>query len=207
MTRVLLPAFWTAVLLAVAVPAVAHEGHDHDAPPPSQSIVSAPRAETASENVELVVVARGAELELYLDDFRTNAPIENATIEVETTDGQVVAKPEAGRPYRLPAPWAAKPGRYDLVVTVTVGTILEVLPVTLSISEAPVLPANATTNWVDAAFAGAGTAKARLPAAPLAVGIGFSAGLAVMWLVLRRRRSVVPVAVLVMLASSGAVLA
>ncbi len=206
MIRAMLPALWAAVLLAVVVPAVAHEGHDHDAPPPLQSTVSAPRAEAASEAVELVVIARGAELELYLDDARTNAPIEDAKIEVETAEGPKVVTPEPGRPYRLAAPWAAKPGRHDLVVTVTTGSILEVLPVTLTIPEAPVPSGNAASGWVVAIHAAAATAQARLPAAALAAGIGFAAGLAVMWL-LRSRRSAVPAAVLIMLAGAGTALA
>ena len=93
------------------------------------------------------------------------------------------------------------------MVTVTVGTILEVLPVTLTIPEASVPQANAASTWVGAAYAAARAAQARLPAAPLAVGIGFAAGLAVMWLLLRRRRSAIPMAILIMLASGGSVLA
>ena len=217
MSRALLPALWAAVVLAIVAPALAHEGHDHDAPPPVQSVVSAPRVEAASETVELVVIARGTALELYIDDVRTNAPIEAATVEVETAEGPVAAKPEAGQPYRLAAPWAAKPGRYDLVVTVMVGTILEVLPVTLTIPESPVPPANATSSWLDAAYAGVRTVQAGLPGksltmtslamTSLAIGISFAAGLAAMWLLLRRRRSAVPVAVLMMLAGGGSVLA
>ncbi len=119
MSRVCLPALWVALLLATVIaPAVAHEGHDHDAPPAPRSTTSAPRAETASDSIELVVIARGGELELYIDDFRTNAPIDDAAVEVETPTGPEVAKPESGRPYRLAAPWALKPGRHDLVATV-----------------------------------------------------------------------------------------
>ena len=162
MNRVRLPALWAAVLLATLIaPVDAHEGHDHDAPPAPLSTASAPRAEAASDTMELVVIARGAELELYVDDFRTNAPIEGAVVEVETADGPVRATSEPGRPYRMAAPWATKPGRYDIVVTVTAGTVLEVLPVTLTIQE-PAAPAKAVLGLFGTAQAAFGAAQARL---------------------------------------------
>ena len=77
------------------------------------------RAESASAAFELVAIARGGKLELYLDDFATNAPIDGAAIEVETPSGPRAAAAQPGRAYVLDAPFLAKPGRYDLVVTVT----------------------------------------------------------------------------------------
>ncbi len=99
MTRLRATALAAAITLALAAavprPAGAHEGHDHDAPPPPATVVSAPRGEAASDAVELVAIARGGAIEIYLDDFRTNAPIEGATVEVETPDGpkQAIAAP------------------------------------------------------------------------------------------------------------------
>jgi len=204
MNRVRLPALWVAVLLATFVaPAVAHEGHDHDAPPAPQSTASAPRAEAASDTMELVVIARGAELELYVDDFRTNVPVEDAVVEVETANGPVRATFEAGRPYRMAAPWAAKPGRNDLVVTVTAGTVLEVLAVTLTIPAAAAAPAKAALGLAGTAQAAASAVQARLQDVPLAAGMGFGAGVLVMWLLLMRRRAALPAALLAMLAASS----
>lgn len=167
--------------------ALAHEGHDHGAPPPPASVVSAPRGEAFSDSVELVAIARAGVLEIYLDDFRTNAPIEGAVVEVETPDGPASATAAPGEPYRLAAPWAARPGRLDLIVTVTAGSLLEVLPVTLAI---PDLPASAAPDGAWAA------ARATLgPALQAAVQGGwavpaaaFLAGMAAAWLLLRRRR-------------------
>jgi len=201
MSRVCLPALWAALLLATVIaPAVAHEGHDHDAPPAPRSTTSAPRAETASDTIELVVIARGGELELYVDDFRTNAPIDDAAVEVETPAGPEVAKPESGRPYRLAAPWTLKPGRHDLVVTVMAGTTLEVLPVTLTIPEPPPIPAQTASGIVPTAQAAAAAMQAHLPGGPVGIGIGFGAGALVMWLLQRRRRLTGPIAVLALLA-------
>lgn len=201
MSRVRLPALWAALLLAIVVaPAVAHEGHDHDAPQVPPSTTSAPRAETVSDTIELVVIARGGELELYIDNFRTNAPIDDAAVEVETPAGPEVAKPESGGPYRLVAPWALKPGRHDLVVTVMAGTILEVLPVTLTIPELPQMPAKTTSAIVSIAQAAAGAVQAYLSGGPVGTGIGFGAGALLMWLLQRRRRLTGPIAVLALFA-------
>ncbi len=207
MNRVCLPALWAAALLATLVaPAVAHEGHDHDPPAAPQSTVSAPRAEAASDTVELVVIARGDALELYIDDFRSNVPIEAASVEVETAAGPDVAKPEPGRPYRLAAPWALKPGQYDLIVTVTLGTILEVLPVTLTIPEPTPAPTETVPGFLAVAQAAAGSLQARLSggliAASTGFGVagGFAAGALMAWLLLRRRVRL-PVAALALLAA------
>ena len=195
-----LPALRAAILLAIAVaPAMAHEGHDHDTPPAPSSTAAAPRAEAASDTLELVVIARGSELELYIDDFRTNAAIENAVVEVETAAGPAPARPDPGRPYRVAAPWARQPGRHDLVVTVSLGTILEVLPVTLTIPEAPSALAKAVAGSGHAVRA---IVAAVAPGGAVAVAIGFGAGALVMWLVLRRRRTAVPLAVLALLAAA-----
>ena len=198
---------WVALLLILVaawhLPAAAHEGHDHDAPPPPTTVVSAPRAEASTDTVELVVVARGAALELYVDDFRTNAPIEDAVVEVETPDGPVAAKTTAGQPYRIEAPWAARPGRYDLVVTVTTATILEILPVTLTVPQAAPAPAVAASGWSGLAFVG-DAVRGRVPAGLGAIAVGFAAGIAVMWLARNRRRSHLPLALLSILLGGGA---
>ena len=179
-------AFTLALAAAVPGPAGAHEGHDHDAPPPPATVVSAPRGEAASDAVELVAIARGGAIEIYLDDFRTNAPIEGATVEVETPDGPKQAIAAPGQPYRLAAPWIAAPGRHDLIVTVMAGDVLEVLPVALTITAPAALPVPPGLI---------GTARAALAAEVASRGAGgwvalggaFLAGMAAMRLLARRR--------------------
>ena len=120
----LLP-FWAAGSL------LAHEGHDHDAPPPAAISNLAPRTEAASEHYELVAIARGGDLVIYLDRFATNESVDGASIAVETPAGPQPARAMANEPYRLSAPWSAKPGSYDLIFTVTKDGIDDVLPATL----------------------------------------------------------------------------
>src|SRR2546421_8313314 len=91
----------------------AHEGHDHDAAPLPASVSIAPRAEATSDAFELIAIAEGSELSIYLDRFAANEPVEGAAIEVETPNGPVTARVHGGS-YEIPATWLSKPGRYDL---------------------------------------------------------------------------------------------
>ena len=127
-------AFVAALLSALvcATLSFAHEGHDHDASPPAIAHVS-PRAEAQSAAFELVAVPKGGELEIWLDRFDTNAPVEGASISIETPAGSVEAVAEGPGLYRIPAPWATKPGRIDLIFTVIAGNDMDVLPTILAI--------------------------------------------------------------------------
>nr|WP_296706029.1 efflux RND transporter periplasmic adaptor subunit [Rhodoblastus sp.] len=120
--------------LALATPSFAHEGHDHDALPPAIAHVS-PRAEAQSAAFELVAIPNGGELEIWLDRFDTNAPVEGASINIETPAGAVEAAPKGPGLYSAPAPWAAKPGRIDLIFTVMAGTDMDVLSTSLTVPQ------------------------------------------------------------------------
>lgn len=125
-----------ALLAAVlAGPAHAHGGHDHDAAPPPVSKTIAPRGEALSDAFELVAIPRDGTLRLYLDRFRTNEAVPGATIEVETPEGPRTATATLEGGYTLSAPWLSKPGRYDLVATVTAGADVDVLPVTVTVPD------------------------------------------------------------------------
>ena len=113
---------------------LAHDGHDHGAPPPAAAIANlAPRTEAVSEHYELVAIARGGDLVIYLDRFATNESVDGASIDVETPAGPEPARAMANEPYRLSAPWSTKPGSYDLIFTVSKDGVDDVLPATLVI--------------------------------------------------------------------------
>ncbi|WP_296706157.1 HlyD family efflux transporter periplasmic adaptor subunit [Rhodoblastus sp.] len=118
-----------------ASPLFAHEGHDHAAPPPAIAKL-APRAEAQSPAFELVAVPKNGQLDIWLDRFATNEPVVGASISIETPDGPVEAKAESGV-YRAPAPWAAKPGRHDLIFTVSAGSDIDVLTASLTVPPPP----------------------------------------------------------------------
>ena len=62
-----------SVAAPLTVPAFAHEGHAHGGEEPKPVITTAaPTLETSSSEFELVTVAQGGMLLVYLDRFATN---------------------------------------------------------------------------------------------------------------------------------------
>lgn len=179
-----------AALCAVALasfieplPLLAHEGHDHGAQTPAPIANLVPRGEAASETYEVVTVARGGALTVYVDRFSTNEPVDDATVEIETPAGPATATGKPGEPYRLTAPWSSKPGSYDLIFTVTKAGSADVLPLTL------IVPANESGDASTAAPNNKGgdhEHRRNLPAVLIAGLGGFAAGIGLM--VLMRRR-------------------
>lgn len=164
---------------------LAHEGHDHDAPPPAAISNLAPRTEAVSEHYELVAIARGGDLVIYLDRFASNESVDGAGIEVETWAGSEPARAMANEPYRLSAPWSTKPGSYDLIFTVTKDGIADVLPATL------IIPPDVSSGKAGTALLsdiGSGIRELSSRNALTAGLGGFAAGIVVMTLLWRRRR-------------------
>ena len=89
--------------LLLAGAAAAHEGHDHGAPPPPVTNTIAPRIDASSNDFEIVAIARGDRLRLYLDTFRTNEPVKDAQVEIDTAAGKAPTK------WRLPGCSAPAP--------------------------------------------------------------------------------------------------
>ena len=126
--------------LALGVPLLAHEGHDHAPVPVSLAQTSAPRLEASSPAFELLAVHQNGELTIWLDRFETNEPVTDAVIDVETPVGPQTAAPGADGVYRLAAPWAKKAGRHDLIFTVVAGGDVDVLTGALTTPEATPAP-------------------------------------------------------------------
>ena len=135
-----------------AFAALAHEGHKHGDEPPPSTVQTAPRATAASPLFELVAVASGKGLTVYLDRFDTNAPVIGAIIDVETPAGPVSAVQDDDI-YLLEAPWAANPGTYELLFTVAAETDIDFLTATLIIPE-PLVVAPAAAQPLTAAITG-----------------------------------------------------
>lgn len=130
-----------SVALPLAAPVLAHEGHGDEEPKPVVA-TAAPTLETSSADFELVAVAQGRTLLLYLDRFATNEPVNGATLEV-TADGEVgaaTALPGEEGGYRLQGAWLAKPGRHDLTVSIAAADAADLLIGTLD------LPASVTNG-------------------------------------------------------------
>ncbi len=167
-----------AALLGItsAGTALSHTGHTHGDEAPPATVQTAPRATAASPLFELVAVANGTGLVVYLDEFAINAPVIGATVDVETPTGPASAVQD-GEVYLLEAPWAAKPGTYELLFTIAAETDIDFLTATLTISEplvaAPVVEKPAATVIAGQLRAGIASGLDRLQRAdPALIAIG-----------------------------------
>lgn len=128
--------FLGCLLFVAAFSALGHGGEDHGAPPAATpNTPLAPRVAAATADFELVAVAEGAHLRLYLDDFDGNQPIVDAKVEVEGAGAGAggVAKPAGRGAYLLDLPAPLAPGRHALTITVEAGEIADLLSATLEI--------------------------------------------------------------------------
>ncbi|MBU2582797.1 MAG: HlyD family efflux transporter periplasmic adaptor subunit [Alphaproteobacteria bacterium] len=110
-----------AALLAAGagIPVLAHEGHDHDKPPPLNLPV-APRIIAVTPQLELVGVVSGSQsLTVFLHEFASNEPIAGAKMTVSGDGGSVEAKPDGVGVFIVEAPWVTMPGANDLIFALT----------------------------------------------------------------------------------------
>ena len=120
-------------LMLFAGASAAHEGHDHGAPPPPVTDTIAPRIDASSNDFEIVAIVRGDRLRIYLDTFKTNEPVRDAEIEIDTAAGILKAVPDREGAYEVAAPWLLRPGTYDLAITVQASGLVDVLTATLTV--------------------------------------------------------------------------
>lgn len=189
--------------------AAAHEGHDHGAPPPPVSTTIAPRADASTADLELVAVARGERLEIFLDSFKGNEPVDGAILGIDGPSGTLTVDAAGEGTYVAAAPWLTKPGSYDLAITVMAGDLFDVLTVTMMIPEmasADVPVAAADGFLISSAFAqDVGARLQRQDMTLWAVGGGgIVVGLLLAALFLRRKPagSVIAIAAVLLLAGS-----
>ncbi|MCZ8310011.1 MAG: efflux RND transporter periplasmic adaptor subunit [Magnetospirillum sp.] len=195
-----------SAMLFGALPTAAHEGHDHGAPPPPVSLTIAPRADASSADFELVAIARGPNLRIYLDTFRGNEPIHDAEIELDGPAGTIKASATPDGAYMVDAPWLARPGSYDIAFTVQAKDTIEVLTATLAIPEPPARQ-GASGGLLNAIFGGlwAEVIQTRLANRDASLwivgGLAFVAGLVVaaMFRRLSRKTAMVALAALILM--------
>jgi hypothetical protein len=140
-----LPRAALAAMLFLAAPALAHEGHDHADTKSAALQTTTPRLEAVGGTFELVTLLRQGELLIYLDDSRTNEPITEAAIAVETPKGPATAEAFEGI-YRLSAPWADT-GTHNLIFTVTHKDSTEILSGALIVSPAAI-QSSRLSSWL-----------------------------------------------------------
>jgi RND family efflux transporter MFP subunit len=113
----------------------AHEGHDHGTDKAALEISSLNRASAVSEAYQVVAVLDRETLVITLDRLATNEPVRNATVSVMigTVEKAAVARPDAT--YAVPVPELSKPGRHELVVTISDGKVNDLLITALDVPE------------------------------------------------------------------------
>jgi hypothetical protein len=113
-------------------------GHGDDvvgAAPPGVSL--SPRLVARSGDFELVGVARGRTLRIYLDRFADNQPVLGAKLDIDV-DGQTMsATAEPSGIYTVTANWVAQTGHHDVIFTIASDQGSDLLAGTLEIPPAP----------------------------------------------------------------------
>lgn len=124
--------------LALAAPGAHGPNGEHlDAPGAGNTVTDAtPRTETFTENFELVARLYNTELSVLVDDYNTNAPVLNATLQLQVADLTSLATfhQDAGD-YAFDDPamleLLQKPGDHELLFTLTTPAQNDLLLATL----------------------------------------------------------------------------
>ena len=125
------------VLACVVSPALAGDGHDHNAAPAAAAVLSTPRFAAASAHFELVGVADGSLLTLYLDRFDDNEPVAAETIELTLNGKALPLDSPAPGTYAATLPAPLGPGHHPVAVRFSAAGIAETLTGTLELTPAP----------------------------------------------------------------------
>ncbi len=98
---------------------MAHEGHDHDKPPPLNLPV-APRVVAVTPDYELVGVLSGEHrLTIFLHRFETGEPVKDAKISVSAGEQEVEAVAKEDGVFEVSAPWISAAEPIDIVFKLT----------------------------------------------------------------------------------------
>lgn len=158
-----------ALALLGALPAQAHEGHEHAAAPVALAQAGNPRASAVSADFELVVELDGRQLRLYLDRYTDNSPVLDASIEVESGEWKASAQLD-GDSYRVAQTPFLAGSRNPLIFTILTPDSADLLETTLEVP-GEVAPSAHASRWPW-----------------LAAGAALLAGLALATVLVRRKR-------------------
>lgn len=168
-----------ALYLALTINiALAHEGHNHGPPAPALPTAVKPRVAIQTDLYELVGIADGTTLRIFLDRYDSNAPVTDATIEVAAGADTVKAEESPDGTYKATITALAKPGDYDLIFNVSHKDGDDLLAGTLKVPETKAgandkpkaAAAEALSTWSTIGV------WALLPVMVLGLAVGFIAG-------------------------------
>ena len=133
-------------------PALAHEGHDHDAPTPLNLPV-APRVIAVTPDYELVGVVSGEQrLTIFLHRFETGEPVKDATLSVSVENNEVEASKKEDGVFEASAPWLGGTAPIDIVFRLTLPGDQDILTGRLDRSRVAAGPAGVDTTAFSAGF-------------------------------------------------------
>jgi hypothetical protein len=139
-------ALLVAVQLLLSGMAVAHEGHDHDAPPPLNLPV-APRVVAVTPDYELVGVLSGEHrLTIFLHRFETGEPVRDAKVFLSAGEQEVEAERKEDGVFDVSAPWISAAEPLDIVFRLELPNDEDILTGRLERSSATTAPAAAAAS-------------------------------------------------------------
>ncbi len=124
-------------LLLISYHSDAHEGHDHGTTKPPATFQLEPRIELSSKQVELLAVVQANEVKIYLDDFKSNLPINAAKIEVEVDNKTVKAEAVGEGEYSFFSEPLQKTGEHELIFSLEFNGLNDLLIGNLTIPAPP----------------------------------------------------------------------
>ncbi|MCD6706904.1 MAG: hypothetical protein LT080_10695 [Thiobacillus sp.] len=123
------------LLLSVAWPAWAGEGHDHGDAPAAMAGPALPRFTAVSELFELVGVLDGTRLTLYLDRGTDNSPVKDAKLELELGGVKVPVEAHGEGLFEATLSAVPAPGEIPIAAAVIAGDETDLLAGELDVHE------------------------------------------------------------------------
>jgi hypothetical protein len=128
--------------------ALAHEGHDHDAPPPLNLPV-APRVVAVTPDYELVGVLSGEHrLTIFLHRFETGEPVKDAKVYVSAGEREMEAERKEDGVLDISAPWISAAEPLDIVFRLKMPNDEDILTGRLDKASATIAPAQLSAGGV-----------------------------------------------------------
>jgi len=107
--------------------AYAGPGHDHGDEAPVAAGEASPRVVMESELFEAVGILKGRMLEIYIDHAATNAPVQNAKLELELNGQQVPVELHSEGEFDAQLPEGIEEGTVAVSMTVSAGEDIDLL--------------------------------------------------------------------------------
>ena len=134
-------------LLTFACAAFAGDGHDHgeEKAATTSNSPAAPRLVMESTQFELVGTLEGDGLHLFLDDHASNAPVTDASVELDIAGQRINAEAEADGSYHAALAQPLPAGEHAVLVTILAGDTSELLTGELDVHAAEAVHAESAT--------------------------------------------------------------